>query len=237
MKQLLRDESLRTEVERQLKASGLILLEQPYSESVAVAIHPNNESAIFSEDDGWISSNQGLSRPTVALLVILWSLLVMPKRQRQIETARSKTYDATEISRDDAKLLPVQREPEGVPVSRLKADFKVQLGGIGNIDRALAALGRLDFVRVRNKVVYEGPLLDLCLDYSVMAPRILDGTLTGLMQKRDFFAPKAAVEDESQPPSRHEGRASLPEVTGAQVPFEWGATSRSQAKQEQVDHV
>jgi hypothetical protein len=39
---------------------------------------------VFSSGEAWLNNNLGLPRDGVALLVILWALIILPKRERQI---------------------------------------------------------------------------------------------------------------------------------------------------------
>ncbi|MEJ5211130.1 MAG: hypothetical protein WHV61_06845, partial [Burkholderiales bacterium] len=59
------------------------------------------------------------------------------------------------------------------------------VGGRARITQfILPQLSRLGFIERRNKIIYEGPLLDLAFDYGEMAPRILQGALADLLRRR-----------------------------------------------------
>ena len=60
----------------------------------------------------------------------------------------------------------------------LIADFGPRLGGRTKVRNfMLGKLARLGFIERRNGLITEGPLLDLALDYRVLADRIIHGTL------------------------------------------------------------
>jgi hypothetical protein len=45
----------------------------------------------------------------------------------------------------------------------------------------LGVLSRLGFIERRNKIIYEGSMLDLAFDYEQLAPRIINGALGNLL--------------------------------------------------------
>ena len=67
--------------------------------------------------------------------------------------------------------------------------FRSLLGGKARITNfILPQLSRLGFIERKNKIIHEGPLLDLAFDYAEMAPRILQGALADLLKKRGVLA-------------------------------------------------
>lgn len=66
----------------------------------------------------------------------------------------------------------------------LLADFGDKLGGKTHLNVNLGVLSRLGFIARRNKIIHEGPLLDLLLDYPVLERRIIDGALAELLARR-----------------------------------------------------
>ena len=67
----------------------------------------------------------------------------------------------------------------------LLEDYGKLLGGRARLQQfALPQLSRLGFIERRNKVIHEGPLLDLAFDYAEFAPRILEGALSDLLKQR-----------------------------------------------------
>ena len=132
----------------------------------------------------WLSSNLGLARDCVALLVVLWALLILPKRERQVSRR-----DSTETQQNDMfgleKPIPTGDDIEGSqPERTLMADFGKQLGGKTRIGFNLGILSRHGFIERHQSIIREGPLLDLALDHGVLAPRILDGALAELLATR-----------------------------------------------------
>ena len=178
----LTDEAFRHELDSRLEACGLVLLDNPYAGHIAVGLQRRMEGPVFGGDEAWGSNNLGLDRDAVALLVILWALLVLPKRQRQIERKqRDEARDQTEMFAEDK---PLPRGPEvagSVRERTLIADFGDKLGKATRIKINLGQLARLGFIVRRQEEIHEGPLLDLALDYNRMAGRVLDGALSDLL--------------------------------------------------------
>ena len=188
VRRLLVDAGFRDEVEQRLAASGLRLLAQPFAAYVGVALTRECEGAVFEQGDAWQASNIGLPKDAVALLVILWALIILPKRERQLagETAQQETQ--SEMF-ETVKLTPQAHEASrGIAENVLLEDYGKLLGGKARVQQfALPQLSRLGFIERKNKVIHEGPLLDLVFDYAEMAPRILNGALADLLKQRGFL--------------------------------------------------
>ncbi len=141
------------------------------------------DQAVFGHREVWMSDNLGLDKGALALLVVLWALIILPKRQRQIE--RQELHDnPDQMSMFKEERLLKQGREVSAPVSKktLMADFGDKLGRT-KMNINLGVLSRLGFIVQRKEEVYEGPLLDLALDYNTLAGRILDGSLTDLLGK------------------------------------------------------
>jgi len=183
---LLVDAGLRGEVEARLAACGLRLLDHPYAAHVAIGVDRAAESAVFETDKDWQASNIGLSRDVVALLVLLWALIILPKRERQISRdslesqGQSDLFGASRpVDRDSAAVSGVVAE------SALLEDYGKLLGGKARVRQfMLPTLNRLGFIERRLGMIHEGPLLDLALDSAALAPRILQGALGDLLRQR-----------------------------------------------------
>lgn len=194
---VLVDEGFRIEVERRLAGCGLRLLDNPFAAHIAVGLSSNAEKAVFGAGDQWLSNNVGLQRDGVALLVLLWALIILPKRERQLTrepgeaTAQNDMFGA-------AKPLPTTEAARGVPESVLLQDYGRQLGGKMRVNVNLGILSRVGFIEKRNKVIHEGPLLDLVFDYAELAPRIIQGALGELLARRK---PTAEPATQTEPPS------------------------------------
>lgn len=184
-RRLLVDAGFRDEVETRLAESGLRLLAHPFAAHISVALKREQESAVFEQNDAWQASNIGLPKDAVALLVILWALIILPKRERQL-ASESAQPDAQNELFETVKLTPAAHEASrGIPENVLLEDYGKLLGGRARLQQfALPQLSRLGFIERRNKVISEGPLLDLAFDYAEFAPRILEGALSDLLKQR-----------------------------------------------------
>jgi len=109
VRRLLVDAAFRDEVEQRLANSGLRLLAHPFSAHVGVALTRECESAVFEQNDIWQSSNLGLPKDAVALLVILWALIILPKRERQLSGEATKQEEQSEMF-ETVKLTPLAHE-------------------------------------------------------------------------------------------------------------------------------
>ncbi|HRD91275.1 MAG TPA: hypothetical protein PK752_23915 [Accumulibacter sp.] len=183
---LLVDAGLRGEVEARLAACGLRLLDHPYAAHVAIGVDRAAESAVFETEKDWQASNIGLSRDVVALLVLLWALIILPKRERQISRDSLESQGQSELF---GTSRPVDRDPSTVSgvvaESALLEDYGKLLGGKARVRQfMLPTLSRLGFIERRQGMIHEGPLLDLALDYAELAPRILQGALGDLLRQR-----------------------------------------------------
>lgn len=192
-RRVLVDEDFREEVTRRLATCGLRLLDNPYATHIALGLESAAEEPVLARNGQWLSNNLALPRDCVALLVVLWALLILPKRERQISRR-----DSTDTQQNDMfgleKPIPTGGDVEGsLPERTLLADFGKQLGGKTRIGFNLGILSRHGFIERHLSVIREGPLLDLALDHGVLAPRILDGALAELLATR---AAKIAVKEE-----------------------------------------
>jgi len=196
VRRLLVDSGLREEVEQRLTTCGLRLLAQPFAAHVGLALTRDSESAVFEQHDTWQASNIGLPKDAVALLVILWALIILPKRERQL-AGEAAQQDAQSELFETVKLTPQAHEASrGIAENLLLEDYAKLLGGKARITNfILPQLSRLGFIERKNKIIHEGPLLDLAFDYAEMAPRILQGALADLLKKRGVLA-DAATEGE-----------------------------------------
>jgi len=196
VRRLLVDSSLREEIEQRLATCGLRLLAQPFAAHVGLALTRDSESAVFEQHDTWHASNIGLPKDAVALLVILWALIILPKRERQL-AGEATQQDAQSELFETVKLTPQAHEASrGIAENLLLEDYAKLLGGKARITNfILPQLSRLAFIERKNKIIHEGPLLDLAFDYAEMAPRILQGALADLLKKRGVLA-DAATEGE-----------------------------------------
>ncbi|QLQ02447.1 MAG: hypothetical protein HZY77_05990 [Thiobacillus sp.] len=140
---------------------------------------------MFEQHDAWQASNIGLPKDAVALLVILWALIILPKRERQLAGESTQAHTQNELF-EIVKLTPSAHDASrGIPENVLLEDYGKLLGGKARLQQfALPQLSRLGFIERRNKIIFEGPLLDLAFDYAEFAPRILEGALSDLLKQR-----------------------------------------------------
>ena len=183
-RRVLVDEDFRVEIERRLAACGLRLLDNPYATHIALGLAGAAEEPVLARNGQWLSSNLGLARDCVAQLEVLWALLILPKRERQVSRR-----DSTETQQNDMfeleKPIPTGEDIEGsLKEQTLMADFGKQLGGKMRVNVNLGLLSRHGFIERQKGIIREGPLLDLALDHGVLAPRILDGALAELLATR-----------------------------------------------------
>ena len=181
----LTDELFRQDLESRLHACGLTFVESPYAGYVTVALDRDMEQPVLGEQETWLSNTLNLDRSAIALLMILWALIILPKRQRQVERQElGEAQEQTEMFADE-KPLETGRKVS-LPISRnaLIADFGEKLGKATKIKMNLGTLARHGFIIQRQEEIYEGPLLDLLLDYNQLAGRVLDGALFDLLGRR-----------------------------------------------------
>lgn len=182
---LLYDEDLRALVEHRLEAVGLRLVQNVYSEYWGVGL---NDFTSSDERLEW-SNNFGLERGAMALLLILWSKLVLPKRLAQEERQP-----------EDGSVAPLFPELEQIPnpqvsISRdqLLAEFGELLGGVTLTHKYLAQLSRARLIRSHGGMVEEGPLLSLVVDEAGLTEELRREVLISVLRREQGAA--AATEN------------------------------------------
>ena len=123
VRRLLIDESFRQDIEHRLTAAGLRLLDNPFAGHIAVGLAAGAENAVFGRGDAWLSNNAGLNRDGVALLILLWALIILPKRERQL--SREATTDAGQTDMfGNPRPAPLRDDAaRGVPENVLLEDY------------------------------------------------------------------------------------------------------------------
>jgi len=180
----LTDEAFRAELDLRLATCGLHLLENPYAAHIAVGLKREMEDAVFGQQESWLNNNMGLQRDGVALLVVLWALIILPKRERQVARREKEAADQSDMFASDKPLSRGEEVSAGVAERTLLADFGTKLGGKMRVNVNLGVLSRLGFIKRNNKIIYEGPMLDLLMEYRVLEARIIDGALADLLAHR-----------------------------------------------------
>ncbi|AXE34705.1 hypothetical protein [Chromobacterium phragmitis] len=201
-KKALLDDIFRAELDKSLAAVGLRLVENPYAEHIAAALLPEMTEPVFGSGDAWLNNNLGLPRDGVALLVILWALIILPKRERQIARVEAGKESQSDMFGAQKPLETGETVSTGLSEDALYADFGKALGGRTRFNANLGRLVNLGFVVRRNRWLDEGPMLDLMIDYAQLAPRIIEGALADVLLRRegrealaDKRAPEAIQQD------------------------------------------
>ena len=184
VKRALIDADLWQSVQDRLAQVGLKLVDNIHADHVTVALVRGAEHAVFGEGGLDGSNNIDLPRDAVSLLVVLWSLIVLPKRERQAARAAAAEGDGQdEMFRKEKPMPSAASVSPVVSYKALLADFGNQLGKKMRLDNNLKRLEVHGFIEKRGDEIVEGPLLDLLLDYDSLAPRILDGALGDVLKR------------------------------------------------------
>ena len=181
---------------QRLAAVGLKVVDNVHADHIAVALVRPAESAVFGELGLAANNNLDLPRDGVALLVVLWSLIVLPKRQRQVARSDAIHAGQGEMFATDKPLPQAASVAPLISYRSLLADFGDQLGKKLRLDTNLKLLERHGFITRRGEDIAEGPLLDLLIDYDLLAPRILDGALGDVLSRAGH--PVARPQEEQQ---------------------------------------
>jgi hypothetical protein len=191
VRRLLVDATYREAVEHSLQQVGLELAENVYASYVSVRVARELETPVFEDGKGsYWSNNVGLSAGAMALLTILWSLLILPKRQRQQEQEHDAPEDGQRASHRPTEMdLAIERKT-------LEADFGHLFGSQIRFHGYVSELKRRGFIHERRGKITEGPLLDVLVDYSTLAPRIIEGALSRVLAARFDQGPAAILEED-----------------------------------------
>ncbi|MDN3920164.1 hypothetical protein [Roseateles violae] len=183
VRRALIDNDIWSALGERLAAVGLRVVDNLYADHISLAMLRPAEVAVFGETGLAANNNLDLPRDGVALLVVLWSLIVLPKRQRQVARAEAKEEGQGEMFATDKPLPLAASVSPTISYRSLLADFGNQLGKKMRLDTNLKLLERNGFILRRGEDIAEGPLLDLLLDYDTLAPRILDGALGDVLAR------------------------------------------------------
>ena len=165
---LLLDDDLRAAVSKRLSQVGLELVESFTSDWFAVRLKRAIEGDISFD---W-ATNARLPRGAIALLVVLWAKLLLPKR---LEPA-----DKPAATPEAAK--PEVAVPTTIARDQLYAEFGRKFGktAFARYVGQLKAAGFLREDRAGN--LREGPLLDLLVDGVQMAQKLRDSVLWDVLE-------------------------------------------------------
>lgn len=196
VRRALVDETFRQDLDRRLGAVGLRLLDNPYAAHVAVGLAADMHEPVFGASREYAASNLGLTRDEIALLVIVWALIVLPKRERQVTRRELDDDGQADLFGTDKPVAHGDSVSAGLSEASLIADFGGRLGGKTKVRNfMLGKLARLGFIERRNGVILEGPLLDVALDYRMLADRIIHGTLADVLTEAGHTLPHANAFD------------------------------------------
>ena len=113
-----------------------------------------------------------------ALLIVLWALIVLPKRERQLGRRALSDDGQNDMFGKDAPLAYGEEVSGALSEASLLADFAPVIGHKTYVQgKLLSRLAQLGFIERKGGMILEGPLLDVLLDYRLLADRIIHGTL------------------------------------------------------------
>lgn len=193
VKQALADAELFSAVEQRLTQVVLRWVDNVYADHVTLTLLPAPAARVLGEAGLNANNNLDLPRDAVALLVVVWALIVLPKRERQASRMEPDAPQNDMFA--GAKPLPSARSVSPVlSYKTLLEDYGNQLGKKTRLDANLKLLERHGFIARRQDDIAEGPLLDVLLDYDVLAPRILNGALSDVLAREQAQRDQQAKE-------------------------------------------
>lgn len=193
VKQALADAELFSAVEQRLTQVGLRWVDNVYADHVTLTLLPAPAARVLGEAGLNANNNLDLPRDAVALLVVVWALIVLPKRERQASRVEPDAPQNDMFA--GSKPLPSARSVSPVlSYKTLLEDYGNQLGKKTRLDANLKLLERHGFIARRQDDIAEGPMLDVLLDYDVLAPRILNGALADVLAREQAQRDQQAKE-------------------------------------------
>lgn len=182
VRRALSDELFRAEVDNRLAAVGMKFLDNVYADYVTLALARDVEPKIFGAREVWQNNNFGLARDGVALLVVLWAQIILPKRERQ-EAHQLAQEDQNDMFGKEKPMPRAEETSMGISYRALLADFGDKLGKKTRMDMNLGQLSKLGFIERKGDFIHEGPLLDLMMDTDVLKERIINGALADIFHR------------------------------------------------------
>jgi hypothetical protein len=153
-----------------------------YADHVTLTLLPAPLNIVLGESGIDANNNLDLPRDAVALLVVLWALIVLPKRERQSSRVEPE-FGQNEMFASSKPLPSARSVSPTLSYKTLLEDYGSQLGKKMRLDGNLKLLERHGFILRSQDEIKEGPLLDVLLDYDVLAPRILNGALVDVLAR------------------------------------------------------
>jgi|SRR5450830_8982 len=178
----LSDEAFRLEIDGRLAACGMKLVDNVYADHVTLALTRDVEPKVFGAREVWQNNNIGLARDGVAMLVVLWALIILPKRERQA-AHQPASDDQNDMFGTEKPMPSAQDTSIAVSYRALLTDFGDKLGKKTRMDMNLGLLARYGFIERRGDDIAEGPLLDLLMDTDVLKERIVNGALYDILKQ------------------------------------------------------
>ncbi|WP_372369898.1 hypothetical protein [Candidatus Uabimicrobium sp. HlEnr_7] len=191
--QLELNDLLLTSIRDRLQDVGMELVMNSYSDFYAVKLTCDSQDTIEESNNISLKSNE------VAMLVILWSKLILPKRtqaQKALDEAIAKKAAAKEQlenKEENEEVTTVQqdffekqkprkkkkKDPNRIYVelSELYAEFGKQFGSKTSFKSTVSRLSNLKFIHMHNEIITEGVFLDLLIDGQQMGNEIKKSAL------------------------------------------------------------
>ena len=218
VRRALVDESFRADLEARLAQVGLQLLDNPFAAHVAIGLKEDVLDGVFGGRD-YQASTMGLTRDEIALVIVIWALIILPKRERQLGRRALDDDGQNDMFGQDKPIIHGEEVSAPISEASLLADFGGQLGGKTKMRNfALGKLARLGFIERRNGFIHEGPLLDVLLDYRTLADRIVNGTLADVLAQAGHALPSYDEEaEEEEAEGEFEAAAAPTNETGMEA--------------------
>ncbi|HNZ67013.1 MAG: hypothetical protein KBC30_11180 [Planctomycetes bacterium] len=206
--QLEFDDELMNDVQKRLQSTGTELITTTNSPYYAVRFLPEVQEELEN------SNNLGMRNNEIAMLVILWSKLILPKRitsesqmNTQLENLQKKIQSSSEqksFEEIEQKNIPNAEDEEKifVKISELWVEFGEHFGTKTSFRATLTRLSNLQFIRIHNEIVTEGIFLDLLINSQTMAQEIkhsaLAYKLAGLTEEEEEEEMEEMWDDEDE---------------------------------------
>ncbi len=218
VKRALTDEVFRLELDNRLAACGMKFLDNVYADNVTLALTREIEPKIFGAREVWQNNNMGLARDGVALLVVLWAMIILPKRERQ-EAHQHALEDQEDMFGKDKPLPRAEDASMGISYRALLADFGDKLGKKTRMDMNLGQLNKLGFIERRGDMIVEGPLLDLMMDTDTLKDRIINGALADIFGKALPKSLRQQKDEDEEVPEEAQNQARKDVKEADVIPF------------------
>ncbi len=164
------DEHLLKGVQDRLAQVGMELVINVYSPFYAVRLSQDSQETIEESNNLSLKSNE------LAMVVILWSKLVFPKRVEAVPTSLPRENLENQEEKNEVetpkkekkkakkKAHSADKDRIFVELGELYAEFGKQFGSRTTFKSILSRLHNLKFIHMHNEVITEGLFLDLLID-------------------------------------------------------------------------